>query len=159
VTPVPPLETDKNRPPSTQLDVPKRTRRYRLLVSVLIVGAAVVFGVCRPRYRTITVAGERTYDIRALSRDARIPAMFGLRADSIGPAVVVDYFGVAADTISPIVPIDMLTIGRPVAEANNLRMIVVKRTEPVVSRWIWLVKGGLDAFVRDSSGEWHRLMR
>lgn len=128
---------------------------------MLGVAAAITLGyalACHPRYQGVRVSASRSVDVISVARDGGIGRMFGAPGATLGPALVVSYYSSARGRQGQgLERLDIFEWARPQAERLGLGAVVLWRTEPVVSRWLPLVRGDVVAFRRKSDGTWGSL--
>ena len=132
-----------------------RPPRWAIIASAILIALAGVYvALFRPHYSAIRVSSGATYDLIQVTRDDGVSALFGPRAQGVGPALLVNYYARVGDLDEAR---QLLEYAVPIADSAGLRLIVVSQTTPTVSRWLLFVHGQMWAWRRWGAGNWRRV--
>jgi hypothetical protein len=132
----------------------RRMRRFSYaILAVILVGGGVYS--LRPQYTVVAVSAGRTYQVMSVLHNSEAAATANCGVHEWSELLVVYYSPVRDDSTLVRAADDLAELGGRVASQNGDSLLVIRRTTPVISRWIPLSVSMDERYTR-VAGRWVR---
>jgi hypothetical protein len=146
------LSNDAGWTPEKIESARRRMRRfsYTILVAILVGGG--VYSL-RPQYTVVAVSTGRTYKVMSVLHNSEASATADCGVHEWSELLIVYYWPVRDDSTLVRAADDLAELGGRVASQSGDSLLVIRRSTPVVSRWIPLSVSMDERYTR-VAGRW-----
>jgi hypothetical protein len=130
----------------------RRMRRFSYVILAVVLIGGCLYSL-RPQYTVVAVSAGRTYEVMSVLHNSEAVATPNCGAHEWSELLIVYYSPVRDDSTLVRAANDLAELGARVASQSGDSLLVIRRTTPIVSRWIPL-SVSMDERYRRDAGRW-----